>query len=317
MLAVLPDMIGNTIGNLVAAKAAGGVSLSQRYDRIDAGVSQIESVVGSRAGALRVALHGLARDRRSASAKAAVYAELTAFLTDNRGNTAVEDFLAQIGMSGTQAPVLGNEVVLTGNRDYLAGALIDRSGIWLGKQQHRIGAAVGQFMADHPGAALTASIFDAGVTAIAPGRFLVDEAIGYFKEGISGWIAGKMEGPRMWTRELARAGGDGFVTGSTILASGVGALKGLSGGVAAESVPIVTDLGLSSGHYSLGAPVLQGFEARPGTIRAFGPAKGWSLGDDIYALTKSGNDPAWSTVRGRFWKNEAANTERNLGHNAT
>ena len=34
--------------------------------------------------------------------------------------------------------------------------------------------------------------------------------------------------------------------------------------------------------------------------------KGWSVGDDIYTLTKSGTQPAWSTVRGRFWKNEAA-----------
>lgn len=34
--------------------------------------------------------------------------------------------------------------------------------------------------------------------------------------------------------------------------------------------------------------------------------KGWNVGDDIYSLTKAGNEPAWSTVRGRFWKNEAA-----------
>jgi RHS repeat-associated protein len=33
---------------------------------------------------------------------------------------------------------------------------------------------------------------------------------------------------------------------------------------------------------------------------------GWSTGDDIYSLTKAGNKPAWSTVRARFWKNEAA-----------
>ena len=37
--------------------------------------------------------------------------------------------------------------------------------------------------------------------------------------------------------------------------------------------------------------------------------KGWSVGDDIYTLTKAGNEPAWSTVRGRFWKNEAANPQ--------
>ena len=33
--------------------------------------------------------------------------------------------------------------------------------------------------------------------------------------------------------------------------------------------------------------------------------KGWKVGDDITNLTKAGNTPAWSTVRQRFWKNEA------------
>ncbi|MBT1585226.1 RHS repeat domain-containing protein [Curtobacterium flaccumfaciens] len=38
-------------------------------------------------------------------------------------------------------------------------------------------------------------------------------------------------------------------------------------------------------------------------------ARGWKLGDDVNALTKAGNKPAWSTIRGRTWKNEAANPE--------
>jgi RHS repeat-associated protein len=33
---------------------------------------------------------------------------------------------------------------------------------------------------------------------------------------------------------------------------------------------------------------------------------GWRVGDDVYTATKAGNSPAWSTVRGRFWKNTAA-----------
>lgn len=36
---------------------------------------------------------------------------------------------------------------------------------------------------------------------------------------------------------------------------------------------------------------------------------GWKLGDDVYTKTAAGNDPAWSTVRSRFWKNEAADPE--------
>ena len=39
--------------------------------------------------------------------------------------------------------------------------------------------------------------------------------------------------------------------------------------------------------------------ANPSTV-------GWKLGDDIYKSTSAGNDPTWSTVRARFWKNEAA-----------
>ena len=33
--------------------------------------------------------------------------------------------------------------------------------------------------------------------------------------------------------------------------------------------------------------------------------KGWTVGEDITKLTKAGNDPSWSTVRQRYWKNEA------------
>ncbi|MGZ3145194.1 RHS repeat-associated core domain-containing protein [Lentzea chajnantorensis] len=33
--------------------------------------------------------------------------------------------------------------------------------------------------------------------------------------------------------------------------------------------------------------------------------KGWQRGQDIYSKTAAGNDPAWSTVRSRYWKNAA------------
>ena len=32
---------------------------------------------------------------------------------------------------------------------------------------------------------------------------------------------------------------------------------------------------------------------------------GWKLGDDITIFTKAGKKPAWSTVKSRYWKNEA------------
>jgi hypothetical protein len=38
-------------------------------------------------------------------------------------------------------------------------------------------------------------------------------------------------------------------------------------------------------------------------------ARGWRVGDPIDALTRAGNEPAWSTVRARYWKNAAAAAE--------
>jgi exonuclease VII small subunit len=35
-------------------------------------------------------------------------------------------------------------------------------------------------------------------------------------------------------------------------------------------------------------------------------ARPWRRGDDVYAPTAAGNEPNWNTVRGRFWKNVAA-----------
>ncbi len=31
-------------------------------------------------------------------------------------------------------------------------------------------------------------------------------------------------------------------------------------------------------------------------------SKGWKVGDDVYKPTSKGNEPAWNTVRSRFWK---------------
>jgi RHS repeat-associated protein len=42
-----------------------------------------------------------------------------------------------------------------------------------------------------------------------------------------------------------------------------------------------------------------------GSSAATLPARGWKVGDPINSLTKAGNDPAWSTVRARYWKNVA------------
>ena len=42
-----------------------------------------------------------------------------------------------------------------------------------------------------------------------------------------------------------------------------------------------------------------------GTIRGAGTVRGWRQGDPITNLTRQGNVPAWSTIRQRYWKNQA------------
>lgn len=44
----------------------------------------------------------------------------------------------------------------------------------------------------------------------------------------------------------------------------------------------------------------------PGQIDNPPVKNGWKVGDDVYNQTAKGNDPSWSAVRSRFWKNESA-----------
>lgn len=43
--------------------------------------------------------------------------------------------------------------------------------------------------------------------------------------------------------------------------------------------------------------------------------KGWHVGDPIDIKTRAGNDPSWSTVRQRYWKNEALNNPAQYSSN--
>ena len=48
-----------------------------------------------------------------------------------------------------------------------------------------------------------------------------------------------------------------------------------------------------------------GFDASKKVSKAT-KTKGWKVGDDVSNLTKAGNEPSWTTVRQRYWKNQAA-----------
>lgn len=54
------------------------------------------------------------------------------------------------------------------------------------------------------------------------------------------------------------------------------------------------------------ATLVHNTNTSPGLTCSVG--QGWKVGDDYSALTKAGNEPSWSTIRRRFWKNEGNET---------
>ena len=90
----------------------------------------------------------------------------------------------------------------------------------------------------------------------------------------------------------------------------VGAWVGLAGDVIDVAVPLVSGVGeIARGARAINQLADVADSAHDvGKIAdnaAVAVKKGWHVGDDINALTKAGKTPSWSTVRRRYWKNEA------------
>ncbi|MEZ5688505.1 MAG: hypothetical protein R3E21_06950 [Caenibius sp.] len=188
LMRAMPDVIANTIGNLVAEGVAGnGDAKALRQERLAANVEGIRQLVPSAdTSGMEAAAQALAASPNSRDAKAALEYETRKLLIANRGNAAVEDLIGAIGGSLPKDYLASaDNIIVEAHRDYLVGALIDRSGIWLGEKQQQVGAAVGQFMEEHPGAALAARLFDTGVAAVAPVKYLAGMALDYGKDSIS------------------------------------------------------------------------------------------------------------------------------------
>ena len=64
--------------------------------------------------------------------------------------------------------------------------------------------------------------------------------------------------------------------------------------------------GAASNRVAKGLEYLSGGAKASGQINNPPVKSGWKVGDDVYNQTAKGNDPSWSAVRSRFWKNEAA-----------
>ncbi|MDZ4859535.1 MAG: RHS repeat-associated core domain-containing protein, partial [Candidatus Hydrogenedentes bacterium] len=106
------------------------------------------------------------------------------------------------------------------------------------------------------------------------------------------------EGGRQWLREVDQnsdAQGKALFGVSTILAPGVLATKG------AKAVEVVQ----GTQQAAIRARVLENVAESQATVLA--KPSGWKLGNPIDELTSKGTTPAWSTVRQRYWKNEALN----------
>ncbi|MCL6703960.1 DUF637 domain-containing protein [Pseudomonas sp. T1.Ur] len=73
-------------------------------------------------------------------------------------------------------------------------------------------------------------------------------------------------------------------------------------------VALAVGLGTAAGALAYKRAVARGAKAT-NPIDTPPVKKGWQVGDDVYNQTAKGNDPSWSTVRSRFWKNEAVAPE--------
>lgn len=110
----------------------------------------------------------------------------------------------------------------------------------------------------------------------------------------------------MWSMSWLFAGMNNFASGFNYGASGGLFGDGLkmddASSIATSAVGIVagTVIGTVTGNTERGMLT----NATSTVLKS--STKGWKLGDDVYKLTAKGNEPSWTTVRTRFWKNEAA-----------
>ena len=244
LIAALPDIIGQAVGGAIGSALVTGIKRAdvqrRRYDRIDSNGSNLQERLGSQADVKGFidASKALADDPRNPEAQKNVEYELRKLIFANRDNAAVKSYIDQIGSRLPEGYLASPEdIIITGNRDYLLGSLIDNSGIWLGEKKAQLGEAVGKFIEDNPAAGIAATIFDTGMAAIAPAKYIIGFGIDYFKEGLSDWVAGKMEGTRRWSTEKAAAGGDGVVLGASIITTGLGGVLKTVNGTGTAGIP--------------------------------------------------------------------------------
>jgi hypothetical protein len=245
IMAVLPDVIGSTIGNMVAY---GVQSKAQERDVRVAAVGRTADKLVERLGDtavvedFRKAAVNAAKNPDSPEARAGMNAAARNMLEANKSDPEVAAFLSHLeakrGQS-TRAEGGPDAITVTGSRDYLFGSTIDNAGIWVGQTSNELAKGLGQYVQDNPGIGIALTIADAAFAVAAPAKFVGGALLDEFKGEASGYIANKMEGPRLWSPEYAQAGGEGFVIAAAVLLTGLAALKSwASPAPSAETGPV-------------------------------------------------------------------------------
>jgi hypothetical protein len=254
--ATLPDVIANTIGNIVA----GGIAAESAARRADKAAAQgvFESVAGAKpttreekarvreyARSITQARHEFGRPGTKALSGA------TADLLDRNlnslldvaantpaGKAQVSAFRDQLDSiytakektltpTSTNAVQDGPEIVITPGlkSPWTFARSIDGGGIWLGQKEEQLGQGVAAAIEKVPGAKVALNVANVGLTIWGgPVRYAAGYVFESFKDKIKGGITDSYKSVN-YDEVQAQQGGSGITLAGSILLSGLGSLK--------------------------------------------------------------------------------------------
>jgi hypothetical protein len=186
------------------------------------------------------ALKAVYKDPKNKQARITYDDAVTDYLQVTRDKPAVKDFFKRVikekpVQQQTAASGYDESYTVTGDRDYLIGSTVDNAAIYIGEKKEQIAASISGFLQENPGAAIALQVADIGMSIIAPGKTVAGYLLDKAKGKISGWVSSKMEGPRLWSKEKADLGGEGYVTSASILLNGLAAITAAAGGISIKN----------------------------------------------------------------------------------
>ncbi|ARR56354.1 hypothetical protein HY78_24295 [Rhizorhabdus wittichii DC-6] len=163
ILRALPDAIGQTVGNLLAAAVTGSdgfarAGVNRSSDAFEERFGDTEEVRAFRAAGLEAAANP---DSPEARAK---WDNATRRMFEaNRSDPEVAAYLDHIDAMSDPLDTLASgsqpgDVVVNGKRGYLFGSTIDNAGIWVGEAGNEIKQGVGQYIEEHPGVGIAITL---------------------------------------------------------------------------------------------------------------------------------------------------------------